>query len=57
MRGRIGRVIGLCLDDPSTDAVDQKRGAEQVAGDLGHFAREIADEIHRPALAAAGAEG
>ena len=40
MRGRLGVVIGLDLDDDAADAVDQQRRADQVGSDLVHAAGE-----------------
>src|ERR1700730_5591936 len=34
MRGRIGAMIGLDLDDDAADAVDQQRRANQIGGDF-----------------------
>ena len=38
MRGRLGVMIGLDLDDDAADAVDQQRRADQVGRDLMHTA-------------------
>jgi hypothetical protein len=38
--GRIGVVIGLDLDDPPADAVDQQRRPDQLGSDLVHAAGE-----------------
>ena len=40
MRGRLGVMIGLDLDDDAADAVDQQRRADQVGRDLMHAAVE-----------------
>ena len=38
MRGRIGVVIGLDLDNDAADAIDQQRRPDQVGRDLMHAA-------------------
>jgi hypothetical protein len=40
VRGRIGVVVGLDLDDPAADAVAVQRGADQVGRHLMHAAAE-----------------
>ena len=51
VRGRIGVVIGLDLDDPAADAVDQQRRADQVGRDLVDAAgKERATEVWLEAL-------
>ena len=48
MRGRIGVMIGLDLDDDAADTVYQQRRADQIGGDLVHAAgKERA--LERPA--------
>ena len=46
MRCRIGVVIGLDLDDPAADAVEQQRRADQLGRDLMDAAgEELAAEL------------
>ena len=38
MRGRIGVVVGLDLDDDAADALEQERRADEIGGDRVHAA-------------------
>src|SRR5215468_4376344 len=40
MRGRIGVVVGLELDDDAADALEQQRRADEIGGDRVHAARK-----------------
>jgi hypothetical protein len=40
VRGRVLGVVGLDLDDPAADAVEEQRDADQLWGDLVDAARE-----------------
>jgi hypothetical protein len=50
VRGGILVVVGLGLDDPSADAVQRQRPADQVAGDRDRMPGEDGRQIHLIAL-------